>query len=165
MSIEKKMKWKVKLTQTSAEFETLLLSLSEEQLHTPVISEGNTWTPLDIVAHLLENERALSIHVHKIRQKKAPLPEDFDLETWNAGLTERAKPLPLSVLLEKMAETRSRTLEELDTLEEREFYIIGHHPLRGLISIEQYFETIVFHIIWHSDDIKKGLGLTEEKSE
>ena len=37
----------------------MLSSLSDEQLHIPIISEGQTWTALDIAAHLLENERVV----------------------------------------------------------------------------------------------------------
>ncbi|HXV98388.1 MAG TPA: maleylpyruvate isomerase N-terminal domain-containing protein, partial [Anaerolineae bacterium] len=89
---------KQRLSQARTELENLLTSLIPDQWHTPIISEGDTWTVLDIVAHLVENERGMSIHVHKIRQGKETVPEGFDLTQWNAGLKRRmGSPTPIDL--------------------------------------------------------------------
>ena len=159
MSANKQLFYQQTLTEARAELENLLTSLTEEQLQIPVISEGQIWTALDIVTHLLENERAMSIHVHKIRQGKETVPEGFDLDNWNAGLKERVEPRPLSALLEDLKRTRSKTLEILETIKDDEWQLQGRHPLRGVITIEQYYETIAGHDSWHTKDIKKALHL------
>lgn len=160
MSTDKKSRWKEKLNQASAELEELLTSLDETQLQTPVISEGNSWTSLDILAHLVENERGMSIHVHKIRQGQETVPEDFDLDRWNAGLKERTDTsLSLTELLEDQAQVRARTIQEIDSLGEEDWQLQGRHPARGVITVEQYYETMIGHIHWHIGDIKQGLGL------
>jgi hypothetical protein len=160
MPTDKKSMWKDRLTQAKTELENLLLSLDEAQLHTPVITEGNGWTPLDILAHLLENERGMSIHIYKIRQGRETVPEDFSLEKWNAGLKERmGTDHNLAELLDNLAQVRTRTLQELDSLKDDEWALTGRHPDRGLITIEQYYETMASHMSWHAQDIKKGLGL------
>jgi uncharacterized protein (TIGR03083 family) len=151
--------YKKRLAETRAELQSLLASLDEEQWQTLVFSEGNSWTVLDVVAHLIENERAMSIHVHKIQQRKATVPEDFDIHEWNAGLKERmGNPTPQQ-LLESLAETRIRTLEKMDTIKGKQWYLMGHHPVRKRISIEQYYETIFLHEMFHTIDIKKALGV------
>lgn len=160
MSTDKKAEYTEKLTQARTELLNLLNSLSEEQLHTAVISEGQTWTPLDLVAHLLENERGMSIHVHKIRNGRETVPEGFDLEKWNAGLKERAGTLPpLKEMLNELAQVRVKTLEVLESLSDEEWGLQGRHPNRGVVSIEQYYEIMAGHDTWHANDIKKGLGL------
>ncbi len=159
MSSEKQKYWKQELTQARTELQNLLTSLDEEQLQTVVISEGQTWTVLDIVSHLLENERAMSIHVYKIRQGRETVPEGFDLEKWNAGLKERMEPQPLKELLDELAQARAKTLEVLESIGDEEWTLQGRHPLRGTITIEQYYETMAGHDTWHTRDIKKALGL------
>jgi hypothetical protein len=110
-------------------------------MSTPIISEGNTWTVLDIVAHLVENERGMSIHVHKIRKGQETVPPDFNLNQWNAGLKGRMGHPSPAELLANMAD------------------LAGRHPARGVITIAQYYETMAGHDAWHTNDIKKALGL------
>jgi hypothetical protein len=159
-SRDKKTELKQKLAQARTDLQNLLASLNEEEWHTSVISEGDTWTVLDIVAHLVENERGMSIHVHKIRQGKETVPEGFDLNQWNAGLKDRrGSPTPAD-LLQSLAQTRARTLEGLEAIQDTEWNLTGRHPSRGIITIEQYYETIAIHDAGHTNDIKKALRQT-----
>lgn len=159
MATDKKTKLKEQLAQSKAELEALLRSLDETQLHTPVISEDSRWTALDILAHLVENERGMSIHIHKIRQGRETVPEGFDLDQWNAGLKQRMERFTLPELLDSLNQTRARTLQELETINDEEWTLTGRHPSRGVITVEQYYETMVMHCRWHIRDIKAGLGL------
>ncbi|MBI1878762.1 MAG: DinB family protein [Chloroflexi bacterium] len=159
MSTDKKTTLKQKLTQARTDLENLLASLTPEQWHTPVISEGNTWTALDIVAHLVENERGMSIHVHKIRKGQETVPPDFNLNQWNAGLKGRMGHPSPEELLANMVQTRTRTLEGLESIRDEEWDLTGRHPARGVITIAQYYETMAGHDAWHTGDIKKALGL------
>ncbi len=157
MSAGKKGRLKQQLSQARTDLETLLASLTPTQWHTPVISEGDTWTVLDIVAHLVENERGMSIHVHKIRQGKETVPAEFDLTQWNAGLKGRmGSPTPAE-LLQNLAQNRAKTLEILETINEEEWRLSGHHPFRGPITIEQYYETMALHDTGHTADIREAL--------
>ncbi len=151
--------YKEQISQARTNLIDLLKSLSEEQLQTQVFSEGNTWTVLDIVAHLLENEQAMSVHVHKIRKGRETVPEGFDLEEWNAGLHQRTETRSLAEMLNDMVAAREKTLEVLASIKDNEWALQGRHPLRQTITIEQYYETITGHDSWHIKDIKKALGL------
>jgi hypothetical protein len=159
MATDKKAYWKQELTQARTELELFVNSLSPADLQTPVVGEDQTaWTVLDVVAHLVENERGMSIHIHKIRKGQETVPENFDLTHWNAGLKERMGSSSLPNLLEKLAQTRARTLQELDSLNDEEWRLQGRHPARGTITIEQYYETMAWHDRQHLNDIKKALG-------
>ena len=161
MPSDKKTALKQKLAEARTALETMLQALCEAQWHTPVISEGNTWSVLDVVAHLAENERGMSIHVHKIRQGKETVPADFNLDNWNAGLKGRiGQPTPAE-LLQTLTQTRAKTLEVLDAIGEEEWKLTGRHPSQGLVTIEQYYEIMANHDRQHGLDIKKGLGLAK----
>ena len=151
--------YKQKLTEARKKLEKSLATLTEEQWQTVIISEGQAWTVQDIVAHLLENEQAMSIHVHKIRKGRETVPAGFDLEKWNAGLKDRMPAATPAELLQGLAKARVKTLEILATIEENEWELQGYHPLRQQISIAQYYETMAGHDTWHNDDIRRGLGL------
>ncbi len=156
---DRKTALKQKLAQARIQLQDLLTSLTPDQWHTPVITEGNTWTVLDIVAHLVENERGMSIHVHKIRKGQETVPAGFDLNQWNAGLKGRMSNPTSAELLQALTQTRAKTLEVLDSIQDDEWGLMGRHPARGVITVEQYYETMAGHDIWHTNDIKKALGL------
>jgi hypothetical protein len=159
MSQTKRQLCEERLNQARDELMILLASLSLQQWHTTVISEGQDWSVADIVTHLTENERGMSIQVHKIRQGRETVPEDFDLQKWNAGLKGRHGPATPDELLAGLAQVRLKTLEVLATINEDEWALQGRHPSQGIITIEQYYETMAGHDQHHIADIRRGLGL------
>ena len=85
------------------------------------------------------------------------MPEGFDIERWNAGVEKRlGNPSP-EELEEALKQTRQKTLEVMATLKDDEWALTGRHPARGVISIEQYYETIYGHEIGHANDVKAAL--------
>jgi hypothetical protein len=155
----KKNELKQKLDQARSELTALLTSLTNAQWRTPVISEGDTWTPLDVAAHLAENERAMSIHIYKTRQGRETVPESFKVDDWNAGLKGRiGAPTPTEAL-QNLAQARVKTLEGLETINDEEWGLKGRHPVQGLITIEDYYHVIASHDLSHLNDIKQGLGI------
>lgn len=157
--MDKKEFWQEQLSQSRAALEALLNQLAPEQWQTPVFSEEQSWTVQDVVAHLVENERAMSIHIHKIRKGEETVPASFDLQQWNAGLKTRTGAVSPAELRQRMIEVRAKTLQGLATITEADWQLTGRHPARGVITIEQYFETIAGHETSHTTDIKTALGL------
>jgi uncharacterized damage-inducible protein DinB len=159
VTTDKKAEYTQLLTQARTELKDFVTSLSDEQLTIPVISDGGSWTVLDILAHLAENERGMSIHVYKIRSGRETVPEGFQINQWNAGLKERMGHPTLAELLAMLDETRAQTLETLQSLNDQEWALTGRHPVQGIITIEQYYQTMANHDREHLEDIKRGLGL------
>ncbi len=159
MSTDKATACKQELAKSRMQLRHFLTSLTPEQWDTVVVGEGNDWTVRDVIAHLLENERGMSIHIHRIRKGGQTVPDGFDLEEWNAGLKERATTPEPVALMQALAQTRAKTLEVMDSLADDDWGKTGRHPSRGEISIEQYYYTIAGHDAVHTEDIKKGLGL------
>ncbi len=90
MSTERRDHWKEKLSESREALFALLAGLSPEQWQTTVFAEGERWTVATVLAHLVESERGMSIHVHKIR--KAIISQ-----TKRAALRERRRELAVGV--------------------------------------------------------------------
>ena len=159
MSAVQSAHWKAKLRESRDALFEVLRGLSPEQWQETVFAEGETWTVATVLAHLVESERGMSIHVHKIRKGEPTIPEDFDLERWNAGLVRRTGEVGPEELMANAATTRARTLEVMDSLDDSEWNLIGRHPSRGEITVAQYYETIHAHEVGHLGDIRAALGL------
>ena len=136
-----------------------LAGLEPSQWETIVFREGNDWTVHTIVGHLIDSEKGMSIHVHKIRKGAETIPEGFDLERWNAGVKQRVgTPMP-DELLASLKATRTKALEIMATLKDDEWALTGRHPSRGVITVEQYYETMYGHELMHTNDMKQVLGM------
>ena len=159
MADDKKAQLKSKLTEARNQLKELFNALSDEQLTTPVITDGNEWTPINVVSHLAENERGMSIHIYKIRNGRETVPAGYDVNDWNAGVKDRMGSPSRAELLAMLDETRAKTLEGLESIEPHEWALTGRHPVEGIITIEQYFDVIISHDLDHTADIKKGLGM------
>ena len=157
MSTNKKGHWRAKLAESRAALNEFVATLSQDDWQQIVFSEGNDWTVHSIMTHLDESEGGMSVQVHKTRRGKETVPEGFDLARWNAGLKERAGEPTTDELLAKMAQTRAKTLEVMESLDDDDWGKVGRHPSRGLITIEQYYETIHAHELGHIEDAKKAL--------
>jgi len=157
--MSKQQQWERLLTEARQELFTTLQSLTPEQWQTQIFSEGSTWTVATAVSHIIDAERGMSIQVHKARKGEPTIPEGFDIDRWNAKVQERIGDLSPAELLEKLDATRNKTLEVLNSLSEDEWSMTGRHPSRGIITIEQYYETIAAHDQMHLTDVKKGLGI------
>lgn len=158
MSENKSTHWQQKMAESRAALLALLQGLTAEQWQTPVFSEGEPWTIRTVVSHLIDGERGMSIQVHKIRKGEETIPPDFDLNRWNASVQKRIGDLTPDELLTALEATRTRTLEAMATLQETEWALTGRHPARGLITVDQYYETIHGHELSHTADMASALG-------
>jgi len=158
MSTEKKTLWQTKLAESRTALLAVLNALTAEQWPAPVFSEGDTWTVKTVVSHLLDSERGMSIQVHKIRKGEETVPANFDLERWNAGVQKRVGDITPDELIANLKATRAKTLEVLNSLNDTEWSLTGRHPSRGIITVEQYYETIHGHELTHTADIARALA-------
>ncbi len=150
--------YQVRLAEARQELLTLLQSLTPEQWQTTVFSDAD-WTVNTLVAHLIESERGMSIQIHKTRKGEETVPEDFDLDRWNAGVRKRMGELSTEQLFEQLDKTRARTLEGMATLTDAEWALTGRHPGEGMVTIEQYYQIMADHERLHMQHIRDAVGL------
>lgn len=159
MSTDRKTQWQQKLAESRAALLALLNALQPAQWDQPVFSEGDTWTVTTVVSHLLDSEQGMSIQIHKTRKGEETIPEGFDINRWNAGVQKRVGNLSPAELIAGLEATRAKTIEVMNSLNDEDWSRTGRHPTRGLITIEQYYETIYGHEVSHAEDIKRALAL------
>jgi len=157
MSVDHKTQWQEKLTESRAALFALLNSLQPDQWNTPVFSEGDTWNVATVVSHLLDSERGMSIQIHKTRKGEETIPPGFDLDRWNAGVAKRVGNLSPAEIMVALETTRAKTLEVMNSLHDDDWSRTGRHPSRGVITIDQYYETIHAHELIHAADIRKAV--------
>jgi hypothetical protein len=149
--------WRQRLEEARQPLLTLLASLTPTQWETTVYHDGEPWSVATIVSHLIDSERGMSVHVHKTRKGEPTVPEGFDIHRWNAGVKTRVGNLSPGELLDALVATRSKTLSVLDSLQPEDWGRVGRHPTRGMITIEQYYETVEQHDRLHRQDIQTAL--------
>jgi hypothetical protein len=135
------------LSRTPATLKSLLLDLSEPWL---VQNEGGeTWSPYDILGHLIHAEHTDWIPRAKIilEQGEARAFDPFD----RFAMFDDSKGKSAPELLDTFAQLRTRSLQDLeamnltaDLLEKR-----GRHPEFGVVTMKQLLATWVVHDLGH----------------
>ena len=144
------------LSKTPETLSTLLDGLSDEWL---LSNEGeNTWSPYDIIGHLVHGEKTDWIVRTKIilSSEKNKTFEPFDRfaqENDNKGKN-------IQELLEEFKTLRSQNLQELEALHitKSDFTKKGIHPELGEVSLQQLLATWTVHDLGHIAQISRVMA-------
>ncbi|WP_430410086.1 DinB family protein [Kordia sp.] len=144
------------LSNTPKTLHTLLNSLSDDWLLT---NEGeNTWSPYDIIGHLIHGEKTDWIVRTKIilSDDESKIFESFDRfaqEQENNGKT-------VQELLAEFTQLRKQNLEILAQLQitENDFLKTGIHPELGEINLKQLLATWTVHDLGHIAQIARVMA-------
>jgi len=121
------------------------------------VNEGaNTWSPREVVAHLINGEQTDWIPRARIilKQGKYRRFEPFDRV---AGLDT---PRPLRELLEEFDQLRSQSIATLRgwNLKEKDMELTGEHPELGSVTMRQLLATWVVHDLSHIAQITRTMA-------
>src|SRR4051794_11784598 len=123
-------------------------------------NEGDgTWTPGDVVAHLIHAERedwiprARTILDHGETQPFAP----FDRE----GNFQQSRRRTLEQLLDEFAQARAESLQQLDSMNllPRDLEKKGKHPALGAVTLSELLATWAAHDLTHLHQISRVLAV------
>ncbi len=122
-------------------------------------NEGpGTWSPYDVVGHLIQGERAAWVPrvEHMLEHGEGEEFVPFDREAMFAA--SRGKSL--ADLLEEFSRERARSLERLAALDlgEADFDRRGTHPVYGAVTVRQLLATWVVHDLTHIAQIVRVLA-------
>ena len=144
------------LRRTPATLNSLLRDLPEPW---PVQNEGpETWSPYDVIGHLIHGEEADWIPRAKIilEYGETRAFEPFD----RVAMFEASKGKSLGELLDTFAQLRAENLRELqalnltsDLLDKR-----GRHPELGVVTLRQLLSTWVIHDLGHIRQIARVMS-------
>lgn len=145
----------VLLSNTPAALETLLKNLSNDWLYA---NEGpDTWSPFDIIGHLVHCERTDWMERIKIILNDGD--KNFKPVDRFAQLTEN-KGKSIAELLEDFKSLRNKNLEEVKELDISETTLDrkGIHPAFGEVTLRQLLATWVVHDLNHISQITRVLA-------
>jgi hypothetical protein len=144
------------LTRTPAALNALLRDLPETWTHR---NEGeDTWSPFDIIGHLIHGERTDWMpRVKAILQFGETQPfAPFDRE----GFVNESQNKSLRELLDEFAHLRSQNLHELHTLnlQQADLERRGRHPALGVVTLSQLLATWAAHDLTHLHQISRVMA-------
>lgn len=144
------------LSRTPATFNSLLAGLSDPWIKN---NEGpETWSPYDVVGHLIHGERTDWMPRLKIILE---LGESRPFDPFDRfAQFEASKGKSLSELLETFATLRRQNLATLKQLHltEAHFKLKGTHPDFGPVTLEQLLATWVVHDLDHISQIARVMA-------
>ena len=144
------------LGRTPSTLNALLRPLSESWI---VGNEGpDTWSPYDVVGHLIHGEETDWIPRAKILLEHG---EDRAFEPFDrVAMFEKSKGKSLGELLDEFEHARARSLSDLDAmnltpslLEKR-----GRHPELGVVTLKQLLATWVVHDLGHVSQVVRVMA-------
>jgi hypothetical protein len=125
---------------------------------TDAVEGPNTWSPFDVVGHLIHGERTdwMPRVEHLLRHGDAvPFPP-FDRE----AMFEESRGKALGELLETFARLRGESLGRLEALQltDADLSRRGRHPEFGVVSLGQHLSTWVAHDLGHVSQIVRVMA-------
>jgi hypothetical protein len=150
------MKGKAILARTPGVLDTLLYDLPApwiEQREGP-----DTWSPLDVVGHLIHGERADWIPRARILLEHGPARAFDPFDRFAQFEESRGKTMP--VLLDEFATLRRENLAALDALRltPADLARTGRHPDFGVVTLGELLSTWVVHDLGHIAQITRAMA-------
>ena len=144
------------LERTPNVLDALLRNLPYEWTHR---NEGeNTWSPFDVVGHLLHGEKTDWIERTNIILKNDLTISFAPFDRF--AQFEDSKGKTMNDLLDEFAELRKVNLKILKDLviSERNFELIGNHPNLGKVTLKQLLASWVAHDLGHIAQITRVMA-------
>ncbi|WP_127019912.1 DinB family protein [Flagellimonas beolgyonensis] len=144
------------LERTPNVLDTLLTGLSKEWTEN---NEGkNTWSPYDIVGHLIFGEKTDWIVRIKtiLKNSENKLFEPFD----RFAQRNEDQNRPISDLINEFKLLREKNLNELESLNisQKDYERIGIHPEFGNVTLKQLISTWAVHDLGHIAQITRVMA-------
>jgi hypothetical protein len=144
------------LARTPAALNALLRELPESWTSR---NEGeNTWSPFEIVGHLIHAERTDWMSRAKIVLQFGETQPFEPFDRW--GQVREIQGKSLGQLLDEFARLRSENLAELRALNLRpeDLNLPGRHPSLGVVTLSQLLSTWAVHDLTHLHQISRVMA-------
>lgn len=119
-------------------------------------SEGG-WTVKQALLHIATSESGQTNTGKAIAADQPTVPDDFDLNRYNARQIQKNQDKQPPEILLGMAESRQKLLAVLEEVPEEALDKCGKHARGDVISLEQLFHRIGEHEAEHTAEIKRAL--------
>jgi uncharacterized protein (TIGR03083 family) len=155
-----------KLAQSRQELMAVVAKLGEAQWQLPAYAEENAgWQVADLFRHLVMAESSMVQLIGQICQGGTGVPDDFDLDRYNAAMVRRNKEKTPADLLTEMASNRNQLLQVVEALTEEDLQKKGRHGTMQIMTVDEILRMIAFHDKLHAKDIQQALAATGVSSD
>lgn len=144
------------LQRTPLVIEALLSGVSEEWVHG---NKGeNSWSPYDVVGHLIHGEKTDWISRAKIILSDSPDKQFKPFDRFAQLNMDQTRPI--QVLLEEFKALRAQSLKELMAFQLNDSLLArkGIHPDFGEVSLKELLATWVVHDLGHISQIARVMA-------
>jgi hypothetical protein len=132
-------------------------TLSDAEQAQQVYTTGPEWRARDLIAHLVSTERTLVGYARSFLSGGPGVPEDFDIDAYNAEQTAALSANSVPDLLQAFETTRAETLGLAQDMAEADLDRVTFHPWLGHAPLEQILKLLYRHAMLHERDARKAI--------
>lgn len=132
-------------------------SLPEAAWGQQVYDIGPEWDVRQILSHFVAAERRFTDIFEAAMQSDTDVPEDFDIDAFNAESVAGLKALAPADLLDAFKEVRAGTLGFLESITDHDLGREAWHPWFGWDKLEKFIKLVYRHNMLHERDIRRAL--------
>ena len=147
------------LNHTREELLDVVGQMQAEDWDRPVQSIEGGWTVKQLLLHVATSESGQIKTAQAIATGQPTVPDDFDLDRYNARQIEKNKEKQPPEILFGLAGSRQKLLTFLEEVPEAALDKSGKHGRGDVITLEQLFLRIGEHEAGHAEEIKQALGM------
>jgi len=146
---------------TARAFLNAVLFQVGDRWDTQVYSDGAAWTVRQLLIHLAVTDQGQSNTVTAIAAGGNPVPEDFDINRYNARSVEKRADTTPEQARQQLSDSRAKFLEWLDQQDESVLEKSGRHGgTMQTLTIAGFLQTMADHERQHAQDIAQVLEIS-----
>ncbi len=135
-------------------------SLKPEELRIKVYQDGESWTVIQVLAHLTTIEQSMQWLFNNILSGGTGTPPNFDIERFNRSQPRKLFNLTLDELIQQFCSVREKTISIIQNMDEDDLDREGLHAYHGHGTLERFIRWAYEHQRMHEDDIRRVLQRT-----
>ena len=133
-------------------------TLTPSALNCQVYSDGESWTVIQVLAHLVTIERSMQRLFSNMLSGGPGAPPDFDIERFNRTQTSKLDGLTLAELISQFRAVREDTISIVRELAEEDLDREGLHAFHGHGKLERFIRWAYEHARIHENEIRQALA-------
>jgi hypothetical protein len=132
-------------------------SLTPEELRLKVYQDGESWTVMQVLAHLITIERSMQWLFKDILSGGPGAPPDFDIERFNRSQPKKLFKFELEELIQQFQLVREATISIVRNMNENDLDREGRHAYHGHGKLERFIRWAYEHQRMHEDEMRQVL--------
>ena len=133
--------------------------LNPDELNLTVYQDGEAWTVIQVLAHLITIERSMQWLFNNILSGGPGAPPDFDIERFNRSQPKKLFEFDLEELLRQFNSVREATISIVCNMDENDLDREGRHAFHGHGKLERFIRWAYEHQRIHEDDMRRVLEI------